>query len=426
MSPWLTMIGMGEGGIAALPPATRALLDAAAVVLGPERLLDALAGSLLDLAAPSSPSPLRGGTARSAKGGGFSELIPWAPPLDAMLAQIESHRGTPTVILATGDPMWFGIGATLSKRLRKDEFTSIPHPSAFQLAAARLGWPLQHVATLSLHGRPVELLHPHVLPANRILALTSDAATAHGVAALLTARGYGQSRMVALEHLGGPRETSREGMAREFDTTGLGDFYTLAIDCVADSDAPLLPPLPGLPDTAFMSDGQLTKRDVRAATLARLAPYPGALLWDVGAGCGSIAIEWMRAARDARAIAIEREGERAQMIALNAAALGTPALRIETGAAPHSLAGLPVPDAVFIGGAVADDEVFDTCWAALRPGGRLVANAVTLGGEAALLARHARLGGELTRIAISTLDRIGGEVVLRPKLPVLQWAVQKP
>jgi precorrin-6Y C5,15-methyltransferase (decarboxylating) len=187
----------------------------------------------------------------------------------------------------------------------------------------------------------------------------------------------------------------------------------------------LLPPIAGLPDEAFRHDGQLTKRDVRTATLARLAPYPGALLWDVGAGCGSIAIEWMRAARDARAIAFERDAGRRALIAENAAALGTPGLQIVPGEVPASLAGSPAPDAIFLGGDVANAALFDACWSALRPGGRLVANAVTLDAETALYERQDRLGGELTRLDIATLDRIGNERVLRPRLPVTQWAVMK-
>jgi precorrin-6Y C5,15-methyltransferase (decarboxylating) len=282
------------------------------------------------------------------------------------------------------------------------------------------------VAAISLHGRPADAIHPHILPGNRILALTADATTAHQVAEMLVARGYRESLMTALENLGSPDERVTSTAAEFFDAEMIGDFYVLAVDCVADSDAPLLPPVAGLPDEAFVSDGQLTKRDVRAATVARLAPYPGALLWDVGAGCGSVAIEWMRAARDARAIAFEREGERLQMIAVNAAALGVPTLRIENGDAPQSFAGMPPPDAIFLGGGLADEALFEACWQALKPGGRLVANAVTLDGEAALYARQARLGGELVRIDISTLDRVGAQRVLRPRLPVIQWAATKP
>ncbi len=388
MTPWLHIVGFGESEMPHVP--------ATAAVLGPQRAIDRLG---------------RG--------------TPWrSPKLDAMLAQLEEHRGKPTVMLASGDPLWFGMGATLTRHLKPDEFRVTPHASSFQYAAARLHWPLQNVVTVSAHGRPAEIIHPHVTPGNRILALTTDAATAPHIAKLLTGRGYGRSRLTVLENLGGPGEQIATNEARAFDLA-TGDFYVLAIDCVVDPGAPLLPPVAGLPDDAFVTDGQLTKREVRAATLAKLAPYPGALLWDVGAGCGSVAIEWMRSARDAAAIAFEREGERLQMIAVNAANLGTPTLRIENGIAPDSLVDMPTPDAVFLGGAVADETLFHACWTALRSSGRFVANAVTVEGEAALFGRHARLGGDLVRIDVAALDTIGSHRVLRPRMPVTQWSVTK-
>ncbi|HVW92194.1 MAG TPA: precorrin-6y C5,15-methyltransferase (decarboxylating) subunit CbiE [Devosia sp.] len=437
MTPWLTIVGVGAGGVETLPMRERALLAEAEVVLGPERLLGGLTptrlpppspqggGAMIGTAATENSLPLEGRDA-GRQGGGIPTLVAWQPGLPAMLEQIKSRRGAPTVVLASGDPMWFGVGATLAKHLPAGEIAIHPAPSAFQLAAARLKWPLQHVATLSLHGRPVELLHPHILPGNRLLALTGDRGTIAAARELLLARAYGGSRLTVLENLGAADERITSAAARDFDPAGIGDFHVLAIECLPDPAAPLLPPMPGLPDDAFRHDGQLTKREVRAATLARLAPFPGALLWDVGAGCGSVAIEWMRAARDARAIAFERDEGRCGLIAANAAALGTPGLEIVAGEAPAALAGRPAPDAVFIGGDVANDLLFEACWSALKSGGRLVANAVTLDGEAALYARQEQLGGELTRLEISSLDRIGAERVLRPRLAVTQWAVIKP
>jgi precorrin-6Y C5,15-methyltransferase (decarboxylating) len=407
MTAWLDIIGVGEGGVSELPASARALIAGAGAVLGPERLL---AGVV-----PARPI-----------GGALQKLFPWHSPFSAMLEQVAARRGSPTVILATGDPMWFGIGATLVRHFDPAEFTIQPAPSAFQLAAARLRWPLQHVVTLSLHGRAAELIHPHILPGNRMLALTSDGNTAAAVAAILLARGYGDSLLTALESLGSPAERITTTTAAAFGSGSIGDFYVLAIDCVASPGAALRPTVPGLPDEAFVSDGQLTKRDVRAATLAKLAPYPGALLWDVGAGCGSIAIEWLRAARDARGIAFERDPARCGMIATNAGALGVPSLQIVAGDAPGSLAGQQAPDAIFLGGDVGKAALFAACWAALRPGGRLVANAVTLDGEAALLSLAERLGGEVTRIDIAVLDKVGDHRVLRPRLPVTQWLVLKP
>jgi precorrin-6Y C5,15-methyltransferase (decarboxylating) len=393
--PWLHIVGFGEGDLPPLPPS--------ATIIAPARAV-----------------------ARLRKAGQGGDLVEWrSMKLDAMLAQIMERRGTPTTLLASGDPLWFGFGATLARHLAPAEFAVTPHASSFQYAAARMRWPLQNVVTLSAHARPAEIIHPHITPANRILALTTDATTAPHVARLLADRGYGRSVLTVLENLGGPDERHHTAEARAFDLA-IGDFYVLAIECVADPGAPLLPPVPGLPDDIFVTDGQLTKREVRAATIARLAPYPGALLWDVGAGCGSIAIEWMRAARQAQAIAFEREGERLQMIAVNADRLGVPHLRIENGDAPDSLIGMPVPDAVFLGGAVASEPLFHACWTALRPGGRFVANAVTLDGEQALFERHARLGGDLVRIDIAALDTVGGHRALRPRLPVTQWAATKP
>jgi precorrin-6Y C5,15-methyltransferase (decarboxylating) len=417
MTPWLHIIGFGEGDLPHIPPCE--------IVIGPERAIERLAKGAVG---GSSAVAKRTGEGDQPKagGGGGPTLIPWAShKLPDMLAQIQEHRGTPTVLLASGDPLWFGIGATLARHLAPDEFRVTPHASSFQYAAARLRWPLQNVVTLSAHARPPEIIHPHLAPANRILALTTDAATAPHVAKLLTDRGYGRSILTVLENLGGPDERVASTTAAGFDLT-IGDFYVLAIDCVADPGAPLLPRIPGLPDDAFLNDGQLTKREIRAVTLSKLAPYPGALLWDVGAGCGSVAIEWMRAARDATAIAFEREGERLQMIAVNAANLGVPTLRIENGDAPDSLVGMPTPDAIFLGGAVANEALFHTCWTALRSGGHLVANAVTLEGEQALYDRHARLGGELVRLDVATLDAVGSHRVLRPRMPVTQWSVTKP
>ena len=444
MTAWLHIVGVGEGGVGALPASTRLLVSFAETVIGPARFLAGLEPIVASHPHPESPNPdlvqqrnleavaralldeADADAAPFADPGDGRTLIEWQPPLVSMIDQILRLRGTPTVVLATGDPLWFGIGATLARDLKPEEFVVHPHASAFQLAAARLHWPLQSVAAISLHGRPAEAIHPHILPANRILALTTDAATAHRVAEMLVARGYGQSLMHVLENLGGPEERVTGTAAELFDAQAIGDFYVLGVDCVPDRAAPLLPTVAGLPDIAFVSDGQLTKREVRAATLARLAPFPGGLLWDVGAGCGSVAVEWMRAARDAQAIAFEREGERLQLIAVNAAALGVPTLRIENGEAPRSFAGMPAPDALFLGGSVADEALFEACWQALKPGGRLVANAVTLDGEAALYARQARLGGELSRIDVANLDAVGGLRVLRPRLPVTQWAVVKP
>lgn len=397
-TPWLDVIGVTEAGIDALPPQTRALLEAAETVIGPKRLLP--------------PE-------------GTQNLVPWTAPLSAMLDQVMAARGSQTVILATGDPNWFGIGATLSKQLSPEEFNLHPAASSFQLAAARLHWPLQNVTTLSLHGRDAAALNPHILPGNRLLALTSDQSTLSEVTEILSRRGYAKSQLTVLENLGA--DTEEIVRFRADDTSGkiLGNFFVLAVDCVADANAPLLSAVPGLPDEAYVSDGQLTKREVRAATLAKLAPFPDALLWDVGAGSGSVAIEWMRAARNAQAICFERDAARCHMIDHNRQTLGTPGLKIVMGEAPACLVGQPAPHAIFLGGDVGNEEIFEACLNALKPGGRLVANAVTLDGEQALHRRQKTFGGELARLDISVLDTIGGHSVMRPRMAVTQWAMIK-
>jgi precorrin-6Y C5,15-methyltransferase (decarboxylating) len=451
MTAWLHIIGVGEAGVDALPQASRLIIGYAETILGPERFLrqveevltgtppppeldetsdfvakrnfEAVARALLDDEQEEAEGGV--GTTRPPEPE-MPDLVEWEGGLDRMIAQVKRLRDTPTVILASGDPMWFGIGATLARHLDSSEFEIHPYPSAFQLAAAALRWPLQQVSCISLHGRPAELIHPYIVPGSRLLALTSDADTARQVADILSARGYAESTMTVLESLGGPEERSTSAMAVDFDSGTIGDFYVLAVDCEPGSDATLLPPIPGLPDDAFVHDGQLTKREVRAITISKLVPLPGALLWDVGAGAGSISIEWMRAAREAEAISFESDEDRVQTIATNASMLGVPQLRIESGEAPKSLTGMPSPDAIFLGGAVSDEGLFTVCWNALKPGGRLVANAVTIDGEAALYARHLKYGGELVRIETSVLDTIGEQRVLKPRMAVLQWNVSKP
>ena len=308
---------------------------------------------------------------------------------------------------------------------------SFRHRRVFRWRPAELGWALQDVTCISLHGRAVAGLQAHILPQNRILSLTSNARTVHEAACLLTDRCYGASQLTVLEHIGGARQKvirhrADAVAALEMTPSPFADFNMLAIECVAAPGAAIHPPVPGLPDDAFSHDGQLTKREVRAATLAALQPCPHALLWDVGAGCGSVAVEWMRAARGAHAVAVEGKPTRIAMIAENAAALGTPRLAIVEGRAPDALGDLDMPDAIFIGGGIAAPELFDTCWRALKPGGRLVANVVTLEGETRLADLHGTHGGALTRIAVARAEPVGAYRGFKPLMPVTQWSVQKP
>jgi precorrin-6Y C5,15-methyltransferase (decarboxylating) len=321
--------------------------------------------------------------------------------------------------------LWYGVGISLLRRIPRSEIAILPGRSAFTLAAARIGWPLAETDCLTLHGRPLALLHPYIQPDAKLLILSEGATTPAAVAGLLTARGYGPSRLTVLEHLDGPKERRLDGTAEAWTANDVADLNTLAVDCVAAAGAKLLPRTPGLPDDAFRHDGQMTKREVRAATLAALMPVSGQLLWDVGAGCGSVAIEWMRAAPRARALAIERKAERRAMIAENAEALGAPLLQIVAGEAPAVLDGLEAPDAVFVGGGASNDGLLEVCWSALKPGGRLVANVVTLEGEAALLRWQKAHGGDLTRIAVSRAEPVGPFQGWRPMMPVTQYAAVK-
>jgi len=401
MSQWLSIIGVGEEGLEGLPPVTRQLVDRAQVLVGGERHLAMVPN-------------------------GNAQRLTWASPLSQTVEEIKRQRGRNVVVLATGDPMWFGIGVTLARHIAAEEMLIVPGISAFTLAASRLCWPLADVECLTLHGRALALMRPAIAPGAHLLLLANDGRTPMEVAKLLTELGYGRSRIIVLEHMGSPEERQMAGLAESWSVAKTEDFNTIAVECVAGPNAVAYSRLAGLPDEAFEHDGQLTKQEVRAATLAALAPLPGQLLWDVGAGCGSIGIEWLRTNRRMRAIAIEREAARREMMARNCLTLGTPMLKIVEGEAPAALAGLPAPDAVFIGGGLSMPGLADACWEALKPGGRLVANAVTVEGETALFAARARWGGELTRIAISRADAIGPHLGWRPLMPVTQYAVAKP
>ena len=400
MSRWLSVVGLGEDGLDGLSPAARVLVGSADVLVGGKRHLALVPD-------------------------GAGERLTWPTPLVDLLPEIERRRGRRVCVLATGDPLCHGVAKTLLRAFSRDDMEILPAPSAFSLACARMCWSLPECETLTLHGRPLALLVPSLQPGARVLLLSNDGGTAAKVAALLRDRGFGGSRMTVLEHMGGPEERRIEAPASDWDDTPRADLNTIAIDCEAGSGAVYYPTLAGLPDEAFDHDGQITKREVRAATLAALAPVPGQLLWDVGAGAGSVAIEWLRAHRGNRAVAIERKPERAARIAANASALGTPLLRVAAGAAPAALDDLEAPDAVFVGGGLSDVAILQTCWSALKPRGRLVANAVTLEGEQALMEWRRKNGGALTRIAVSRAEPVGPFSGWRPLMPVTQLAAVK-
>ncbi len=401
MGAWLTIVGIGEDGLDGLGAAARDAVEAAETLVGGARHLAMI------------PPDGR-------------ERLEWPRPFSIIAEELRARAGRRVCVLATGDPFCYGVGTVIARHVPLDEMRVHPASSAFSLACARLGWSLPDVETLTLHGRSPATFRATIQPGARVLVLSHDAATPALIAEMLRAAGYDESRIVVLEHMGGTEERVRDTTAREFALTDVRDFNTVAVECAAGPDAPLLARTPGLPDDAFEHDGQFTKRAVRAAALAALAPCPGHLLWDVGAGCGSIGIEWMRAARGTRAIAVERNTERLALIERNAKRLGTPGLRIVEGDAPEALADLDgPPDAVFAGGGLSSPNLLDACWKALPPGGRLVAHAVSHEGERTLFDAHAAFGGELSRIAVSHAAPLGRFHAFRPAYPVTALAARK-
>ena len=335
-------------------------------------------------------------------------------------------RGRQVCVLASGDPFFYGVGSVLANHVKPEETLVVPAPSAFSLAAARLGWALPDIALVSVHGRELDRIRPHLHPCARVLALTSDNDGPAALARLLTELGFGTSRLTVLEALGGANERVRRAQAARFDLADIAALNTVAVEVEAAPGARVIAYGAGLDDALYEHDGQITKREIRAITLSSLAPLRGQLLWDIGAGSGSVAIEWMLAHPSMRAVAIEAREDRAARIRRNAAAFGVPGLEIIEGRAPDLLRELARPDAIFIGGGASAPGVLDAAIGALRPGGRLVVNAVTLETEAELAPRHAALGGTLTRIAISRAEAVGGKTGWRAAMPVTQWVWVKP
>jgi precorrin-6Y C5,15-methyltransferase (decarboxylating) len=350
----------------------------------------------------------------------------WPSPFSGAVGEVLALRGRQVCVLASGDPFFYGVGSLLANHVAPEETVVVPAPSAFSLAAARLGWALPDIALVSLHGRALDRIRPHLHPGARALALTSDRDGPKALARLLDEIGFGASRLTVLEALGGARERVRSATAAQFDFGDVAELNIVAVEVEALPGARVLAYTPGLADDLFEHDGQITKREIRAVTLAALAPLRGEVLWDIGAGSGSVAIEWMLAHPSMRAITIEERADRADRIRRNGAAFGVPELEVVEGRAPEVLAGLETPDAVFVGGGASGNGVLDAAIAALRPGGRLVVNAVTLETEAELIARQASLGGTLTRIAVSRADSVGEKTAWRPALPVTQWVWVKP
>ena len=381
-----------------LTPATRAVVEAAEIIVGGDRHHEL------------SPNVQ-------------AERVAWPSPFDALIDKLLSYKGKRVVVLATGDPLWFSVGARIGRAIPASQIVYHPQLSAFQLTAARMGWSLADVETLTVHGRPVHQMVAFIQPDQRLIILTTGSETPGQIAKFLADRGFGKSEMTVLASMGGEKEQRFEGVAETWDHD-VPAFNTLAVHCVAAPDVALLPRVPGLADDLFQSDGTMTKQEVRAATVAKLMPMRGALLWDIGTGSGSVAIEWMRAARYARAIGIEPRADRRAMAAENALALGAPKLELVEGSVPAALSGLEAPDAIFIGGGLSE-EVFDIAWENLRPLGRLVANAVTLESEALLIALRAKHGGDLVKIGVERAEAVGRFTGWRPAMTVTQWSLVK-
>jgi precorrin-6B C5,15-methyltransferase / cobalt-precorrin-6B C5,C15-methyltransferase len=400
-SPWLSIIGLGEDGLDGLSSLAKERLSQASLVVGGARHLALVGETGLDRMA-------------------------WPSPLQEAFPALLARRGQPVCVLASGDPFFFGVGSLIARIVPPEEIECLPQPSAFSLVASRLGWALQDCALLSLHGRALERIVPHLQPGARVLALSWDGETPRKLAALLRERGLGGSRLTVCEAMGGPRERLRAGLAENFEMAEVDPLNTVAIETPARPGLRIPPRAAGLPDAWFEHDGQITKREMRAVTLAQLAPRPRELLWDVGAGSGSVAIEWLLADPAMRAVAIERNPERCGRIRRNAASLGVPHLVVVEGEAPDALAGLTQPDAIFVGGGVTRPGLMDLCWSALRPQGRLVVNAVTLESQGEIAAAQLRLGGDLLQTQFAHGEPLGRFRGFRPAMPSVQWSVVKP
>jgi len=386
--PWLTVIGLGEDGPASLSPASREALASATAIFGGPRHL-----SLVD-----------------AGDRGHA----WPVPFDA--TPVLAHRGTPSVVLASGDPFWFGAGGSLMAHLSPGEWTSHPAPSTFQLAANRLGWRLEETLCLGLHAAPFARLRPVLGRGVRVICTLRDGAAVGELAAWLANNGHPNARLTVLERLGGPQERITHGLP--------SGPIAAPVSAALEAIDPGLSRASGLPDDLFEHDGQLTKRPVRALTLSALAPHVGETLWDIGAGSGSIGIEWLLAG-GARVEALEADPTRAARARGNVDSFGlSHRHRLTAARAPEGLSALPTPDAVFIGGG-ASDALLTALWDLIPPGTRLVMNAVTLETEALVLDWSARHGGQLLKIDLAEPTAIGRKRGWKAALPILQWSVSR-
>ena len=400
MNQWLSLVGIGEEGYQALSSAARLIVDNAEIIVGGQRHLAMVPN-------------------------GKKTLLPWKKPIHSSIDDLIEYRGREVCVLATGDPFCYGVGNLIKKRVPIEEINVIPAPSAFSMATARIGWGFEEIDFITLHGRNDALLEVVIQPRAKLLILAHNGLTPSVIAEKLVKRGYGESSITVFERMGSRSERSVHRKACDWVENAFDPLHTIAVECVAD---PLHTPqsrLSCLADDCFSHDGKITKEDIRSISITALMPAPGQLLWDVGAGCGSIGIEWMRRDKRSRALAIEYQESRLRFIAKNAVALGTPNIKIINGRAPQVLKNLETPDAIFIGGGLSNVGVFEACWQALRVGGRLVVNAVTTESEANLIKLNQKFGGDLTRITISKTHQMGKHTGWKTFMPTLQWRVTK-
>ena len=399
-APRFVVVGIGEDGWTGLTGAARDTLSTAAVVYGSPRQLDLISDSVDH---------------------GRTRLYPWRSPMSQHLAEVLRAPPAPLVhVLASGDPMFHGVGASIVREVGAERVTMLPQVSSASLACARLGWDLAGTRIVSAVTGPPETVAGHLSDGRRVLVLSRDANTPYQVLNILRDNGFSGSRVRVLERLGGPAERIYDAMP---ETAGPGDVDPLNIVAV-DCHGPRICAAPGLPDDMYENDGQLTKEPVRALTMCALRPGGTQLLWDVGGGSGSIAIEWLRADTDGRAVAFEADGGRAERLGRNAVRHGVAGRLRIAGRAPEALAAHGTPDAVFIGGGLSE-QVLEQCWAALAPGGRLVANGVAIESQNLLASAAGRYGGTLRRFSVETAGPLGSLTTWRPALPIVQWAANK-
>lgn len=392
--PWITIVGIGEDGPDGLSPASLAALKTADVVMGANRHLALL--PMLD-----------------------GEKIDWPVPFADGLPILRGLKGQEVVVLASGDPFWFGAGSVIAREFPPEDWTVLPAPSCFALAAARMGWAVERTICLGLHAQPLSNIRPYLAKNARILTTLRDGDALKNLGEYLTKIGFADSAVSAFQALGGPRETRWDGRAQTAEEHGLHHPLCVAITSAGSGRA--LPVSSGISDGFFLSDGVMTKRVVRAATLSALAPQRGEMLWDIGAGSGTIAIEWLLADPACTAVAVEPRDDRIALIKQNAQNLGVARLQIIAGSGPLVFNDLPDPDVVFIGGGL-NGEMLRALEDRLKSRTRIVANTVTLEGEHVLIAAHQRFGGELIQINIAEADVLGGKTGWKPARPIVQWS----